>query len=631
VIPQASLVTPGNYYEFSVTQGTGASTASYIQADKPVMVAQYMISSDGDDCGLTPPGGDGDPEMIYISPIEQGIKKAVFYNTDQSGINSNYINVILPTAGLASLRIDGNSTFTDVFAHPSLAGYSCVRHNLGGAAAQHIIESDSAFNAITYGLGSVESYGYNAGTLVKNLNALPTISNVFGGGSASAYTCEGTPFKLRLRINVKPDTLVWHLSGISQISPNANVTQNFPVPTDSTFINGQWIYTFTLPLNYTFNATGNFIIPITIYHPSIEGCSGSQEISLPVNVIAAPETDFTISAPACVGGTIQFSGTSTSSNGVPTNQWNWTFGDGGNASVQNPTHTYLSAGTYNVNLQAIADDGCLGDTTKQIVINDRPIVALVSDTIITCLNDDATFTVQNPVQGATYNWYDQATGGTLLGTGTSYTITNVTATTSVFVEGIVSGCASVARTQATAMLMPTLAIPVAVVDSIGTNLIRFRWNAIPNATGYEVSINGGSTWITPSSGSTGLTHTVTGLTVGTTITLQVRALGGCDPAVSLPVSGTTVTDQVYIPNAFSPNGDGLNDVFRVYGNFIRDIRFVVFNQWGEKIFESRSQSIMWDGTHKGKPQPSGVYIYVADIILTDGTRLQRKGAINLVR
>ena len=66
-----------------------------------------------------------------------------------------------------------------------LAGYTCIRHNLGGHSGQHIIESDSAFTAITYGLGSVESYGYNAGTLVKNLSALPTFNNVFNTGTSN--------------------------------------------------------------------------------------------------------------------------------------------------------------------------------------------------------------------------------------------------------------------------------------------------------------------------------------------------------------------------------------------------------------------------------------------------------------
>src|SRR5436190_1339222 len=191
-VVMTGLVTPGNYYEFGISTGNGASTASYIEADQPVMVAQYMLSTDGTGCsGLAAPTGNGDPEQIFISPLEQGIKKAVFYNTTESAITSNYINVIIPTGGLASLTIDGSNTFTDMFDHPNLPGYKCIRQNLGGTAGQHIIQSDSAFNAITYGLGSVESYGYNAGTLVKNLRASGSISNVLASSTVS-YTCNGT-------------------------------------------------------------------------------------------------------------------------------------------------------------------------------------------------------------------------------------------------------------------------------------------------------------------------------------------------------------------------------------------------------------------------------------------------------
>lgn len=633
VIPAASLVVPGNYYEFGVTGGTGASTASYIEADQPVMVAQYMISSDGTGCpGLAAPGGDGDPEMIYISPIEQGIKKAVFYSTDESAINSNYINVIIPTPGLASLRIDGASTFTDVFAHPNLPGYTCVRHNLGGVRGQHTVQSDSAFTAITYGLGSVESYGYNAGTLVKNLSASPSISNVFSGGGVSTYTCKGTPFKLSLQISVKPTQLVWNLSSVPNISPNANVTQVNPTPTDSVTINGKKFYIYTLPTQYTFSTTGIFTIPINVFHPSIEGCSGSQEVTLNVNVIAAPVANFSTTFSGCVGDLVQFNGSLTTANGVPPATWSWNFGDATPLStLQNPTHAYTTAGTYNVSLRGIAADGCVGDTTKPVVVNPRPVVAIVQDTIYVCNNASAQFTVQNPVTGVTYNWYLVPTGGTIQGTGTTFTLNNVTGFVNVYLEGVQSGCSSTTRDRATAGVLPTLQNPVAIVDSIGTNLLRFRWNAVAGTTGYQVSTNGGTTWITPSSGPFGLTHTITGLNLGTSVTLLVRALGGCLPAVSAPVTGQTRTDQVYIPNSFTPNNDGLNDVFRVYSNVIRDMQFTVFNQWGEKIFESTNQGIGWDGTHKNKPQPSGVYIYVVNITLTNGEKIQRKGAVNLVR
>ncbi len=631
IINPATLVVPGNYYEFGITQGDGPSTSSYIEADQPIMVAQYMISLNGADCGLAAPTGLSDPEMMYISPIEQGIKKAVFYNTDVSNIDANYINVIIPTAGLASLTIDGINTFTDVFAHPQLAGYSCVRHNLPAAAGQHIIQSDSIFTAITYGMGSEESYGYNAGTLVKNLTAIPSFNNVFNTGSLSTYTCKGTPFRLSVQISVKPTQMIWNLSQVPNITPNADITQVNPVPTDSVTVNGKKFYTYVLSQQYTFTEVGNFNVPIQIFHPSIEGCNGSYEITLPVAVIPAPVSDFTVTGSGCVNDLLSFSGTTTTANAVPVNQWTWEFGDTNIGAGQNVTHTYTAPGTYNVKLRGIADDGCIGDTTKPVVINPRPVVRITEDTVYVCNNASATFTVENPVQDVTYNWYNAGTGGALIGTGTTFVLNNVTGFVNVYLEGVQSGCNSVIRDTATAGVLPTLAVPTVVVDSVSINTIVFRWNAVAGAAGYEVSVNGGATWTVPSSGAQGLTHTVTGLPLGTSVTLEVRAIGGCLPSVSQPVTGQTITDQVYIPNAFTPNGDGLNDVLRVYSNVIRQMRFVVFNQWGEKIFESTSQLTAWDGSHKGKPQPSGVYMYVCDITLNTGERIQRKGAINLVR
>jgi gliding motility-associated-like protein len=104
-------------------------------------------------------------------------------------------------------------------------------------------------------------------------------------------------------------------------------------------------------------------------------------------------------------------------------------------------------------------------------------------------------------------------------------------------------------------------------------------------------------------------------------------LGGCLPATSAAVTGQTRTDQVYIPNSFTPNGDGRNDVLRVYSNVIRSLKFVVFNQWGEKVYESADQNMAWDGRYKNKHSHQE-YIFMYEIILV---RVDRKKGINLVR
>lgn len=634
VLNPTTLQLPGRYYEVSTTQGTGANGAIYVEADKPVMVAQYMVSTGAFQCPGVTATGNGDPEMIYISPIEQGIKKAVFYNTDESSISSNYVNVVLPTPGLASLTIDGNTTFTDVFAHPFLPGYSAVRHNLGATPGQHIVQSDSAFTAITYGLGSVESYGYNAGTLVKNLNALPSIVNTLGTGGVADYTCVGAPFRFNVLITSKPTVLTWKFSEIATLSPNTDVTQTNAVPADSTLIGNRWYYRYTVNADYTFSQPGSFAVPILITDPlNIAGCDNTQEVSLVIKVIPAPAVNFTTTFSGCLGDPIQFNGTATTANGTPISTYNWNFGNGANSTLQNPSLTYAAAGTYNVKFGIVAADGCIADTTKPITINPAPTVSLVNDSLSICGGTGVTFNISNPVTGTSYNWYTDSTNATPVFTGSSYTVPNVTGTIVRYVRAVnASGCIGYFK-RVTATVLPALAIPIARVDTAGVDRLVFSWNPIQNALTYEVSTDGGATWITPSSGATGLTHTVTGLQPLTEVTLTVRAKGtiSCQLSVSAPVKGRTVTDQIYIPNAFSPNGDGLNDVLLVYGYTIKTMKFVVFNQWGEKIFESNNQATGWNGTYKNKTQPSGVYMYVCQITLRDGSTMVKKGSVNLVR
>ena len=68
---------------------------------------------------------------------------------------------------------------------------------------------------------------------------------------------------------------------------------------------------------------------------------------------------------------------------------------------------------------------------------------------------------------------------------------------------------------------------------------------------------------------------------------------------------------MYVPNSFTPNDDGLNESFRAYGNDIEldDYTLSVFDRWGNLLFQSSNLENGWDGTHKGKPVPNGVYIW----------------------
>lgn len=89
---------------------------------------------------------------------------------------------------------------------------------------------------------------------------------------------------------------------------------------------------------------------------------------------------------------------------------------------------------------------------------------------------------------------------------------------------------------------------------------------------------------------------------------------------------------VFVPNAFSPNGDGNNDVFMVYGESILNVMLTVYNRWGEKIFDSQNERFAgWDGTYKGVLQNPGVFTYVADVTYLNGKKAQHKGTVTLLK
>ena len=86
-----------------------------------------------------------------------------------------------------------------------------------------------------------------------------------------------------------------------------------------------------------------------------------------------------------------------------------------------------------------------------------------------------------------------------------------------------------------------------------------------------------------------------------------------------------------IPNVFTPNGDGKNDVFHLESIGVRDFAIEIFNRWGELVFESNDQYFQWDGNNKqGKECPAGVYYYVGQVSHPQDTR-QLHGFVTLIR
>lgn len=88
---------------------------------------------------------------------------------------------------------------------------------------------------------------------------------------------------------------------------------------------------------------------------------------------------------------------------------------------------------------------------------------------------------------------------------------------------------------------------------------------------------------------------------------------------------------LYVPNAFSPNGDKINDLLKVYGLSLKSMDFSIFNRWGEQVFYTNDINIGWDGTYNGKKLPPDVYIYYLDAFYLDGQKKSMKGSVTLIK
>ena len=92
-----------------------------------------------------------------------------------------------------------------------------------------------------------------------------------------------------------------------------------------------------------------------------------------------------------------------------------------------------------------------------------------------------------------------------------------------------------------------------------------------------------------------------------------------------------ICGDVFVPSAFSPNEDGENDILCVYSDCMENMTFAVYNRWGEKVYETNSMTICWDGTWKGKLLNPAVFAYTLEGSLINGELVQQKGNISLVR
>ncbi|PSL49523.1 gliding motility-associated-like protein [Chitinophaga niastensis] len=371
------------------------------------------------------------------------------------------------------------------------------------------------------------------------------------------------------------------------------------------------------------------------------GCVSASRTPVNVTVNPAPAAPAVANATlqGCLGQTVTLN--ALNPDAALTYKW-FTQATGGTAVATGPSYT-TPAITANqmYYLEASNSNGCSSPTRTAVSVEATPSPAqptVTGNEAGVCPGKTATLTAASTSEGVNFRWFSTATGGTPLFTGAVFVTPALNESTNYYVEAFTTGgCSSISRTLVAVSIAQPLATPFVTVDNTTATTITFRWSPIPGALRYEVTLDNGVTFIPPSSGPNGTTHTVTGLQPNQSVTIQVKAIGATDcqtSALSTAVIGKTTNPQgnnIYVPNLFSPNGDGVNDIEYVYSTAIAQLEFRIYNQWGQLVFTSKDQRQGWDGTMSGQKQPIGVYVYIVKATMQDGTVITKKGNVTLMR
>jgi gliding motility-associated-like protein len=308
-------------------------------------------------------------------------------------------------------------------------------------------------------------------------------------------------------------------------------------------------------------------------------------------------------------------------NSQSASTWLWNFGDGNTSTVNNPTYTYTAAGTYSVSLN-IKDNtlGCVDTLVKKMYINQLPVVSATGGE--KC--EDKLLQL-SATGGVTYNWLPlknlnssnipNPVVDTLLKVNTNYTVvaTDANGCTGVGVAPVlINHRPKSIKWDTTIVIGQTIAIDTAYQ---GTNY-TYVWSPADSLSCTTCGI-----------------PTIKPL-VNKDFTVSISDKKGCFPSINSYIK--IVVDpksSLDVPTAFSPNGDGVNDVVYVDGWGIKKLlEFKIYNRWGELLFTSNDLKTGWDGKYNGVVQNIDSYAYtVIAETYVDKQPLTKKGYIKIIK
>jgi len=304
----------------------------------------------------------------------------------------------------------------------------------------------------------------------------------------------------------------------------------------------------------------------------------------------------------CSGSTVNLS----ASGGI---NYLWSTGATTSSITVNP----ITATTYSV-----ATGTCvIKDSSIIITVLPGPTVSISGNTAI-CYG---TTTRLSASGGASYSW--TPTAG-LSSPVISDPTASPTITTTYTVTASNGTCSGSGSSKITVNANPSIYAGANVTINIGEN---YTITTLPDSSGLSYS------WMPQVVSSTGSAAVVKPLST-TKYYVTATNVNGCSATDSIIVYVNLNCGTIFIPDAFSPNGDGENDVFFLMAQSsecIQSMIFDIYDRWGNKIFEATNLSSGWEGKYKGKEMDASVFVYSLQATLINGTSVSKKGNISLVK
>ncbi len=349
-----------------------------------------------------------------------------------------------------------------------------------------------------------------------------------------------------------------------------------------------------------------------------DGCV-SDTFKNAVTVGSIPIADFNLNtSPLCSNTQAVFTDATTVDVGTA-NYWFWNFGNNSTSNNQNPPPVNYTAGNYTVAFLVKTKQGCTSDTVKKIyTVNQVPVIDFQQRDACKASPVSFNATTLNNINIQQWSW-DFGDGSFANGASVSH----VYADTGTYYISLSAksnqGC------NADTVIKP--ATIYSTTANAGNDTTIFQ--NYP----YQLQAKGGYnyTW-SPSTGLSNpfIANPVTTLMEDITYVLTASSPVGCATTDTLHLK-VVKGPEVYVPSAFTPNGDGTNDRFRIITVGIAEINFKIMNRWGQVIYSSKGALDGWDGMLNGNPQPAGTYVWMIIAKALDGTIIKKQGTLVLIR